>query len=602
MSKESTKEQKISNPPDAQPETILEGRAVSRGVGIGKVLYLHGENRQFYRFAIDFGQIDSEIKRFLDAVTLAKQQLLEISDSEKNTVSENQSSIFETHLLFLEDKSLLSKIQDEIRDERVNAEWAVKDVTDTYVSRYKLLSDKHLREKYIDLQDIAERLLSALGGGHESRLILDPNSVVVAKEINPSTLVELSEHNPKAIVTENGGWTSHSFILAREMNIPAVTGVRGILRRVSSGDDVIVDGYNGHVLLNPGDKSLEKYQVSENEFLETVQDGFEKIEGDATTLDGVEITVRANLDHKGGYEQAKGFGAKGIGLYRSEYLFNQNKGYPSEKQQIEEYKAVASLAGEDGVRIRTFDLSAGELPNRAGAKEKNPALGLKAIRLDLADQKQFRRQLRALLVASYGRQIDIVLPMISDVSEIRAAKKIVDQESESLVAKSIAIGDPGIGAMIEVPSAIFVIDEIVEETDFISLGTNDLVQYLLAVDRDNEDVAEWFQTLHPAVLRSVKTVLDSAKRKGKRAIVCGEMAGSPLYAAILIGIGATELSMNPNSIPRVKKVIQGIAREEAAEIVGALLKCKTAKEVEKLVGERFSENWAHLFNYETHPT
>ena len=599
MSKESTKEQRELDTPKVGLETILKGRAVSRGIGIGKVLYLHGQNRQFYRFTIDAGQVNSEIERFRDSVGLAKQQLKEISDSDKQAISENQSSIFETHLLFLQDKSFLSKIEDIIRDERANAEWAVKVVTDTYVSRYKLLSDKHLREKYIDLNDIAERLLSALGGERESEFIIDENSIIVAKEINPSTLVELSEHNPKAIVTENGGWTSHSFILAREMNIPAVTGLKGVLRQVSSGDDVVVDGFNGQVVLKPSRESLDKYKISESEFLETVQGRLEVTNGDAITLDGVEINISANLDYPGGYQQAKRFGAKGIGLYRSEYLFNQNKGFPSETQQIENYTGIADLVGRDGVKIRTFDLSAGELNTRVGGNEKNPALGLKAIRLGLSEEKEFRRQLRALLIASYERQIDIVFPMVSDVSEILAAKRIINEEKESLTKQSVSTGNPGIGVMIEVPSAIFVIDEIFAEVDFISLGTNDLVQYLLAVDRDNEDVADWFRTLHPAVLRSVKAVLDSAKRNGKPAIVCGEMAGSPLYAAILIGLGATELSMNPNSIPRVRKVVQGIAQEEAAGTVSELLECASAEDVEEFVSERFSETWTHLFNLET---
>lgn len=601
MSKESAKKHESSNNSGVGSETVLKGRAVSRGVGIGKVLYLHGQNRQFYRFVIESSSVDSEINRFRDAVELSKKQLEEISGSDKNSVSENQSSIFETHLLFLRDKSLISKIEDIIRGERVNAEWAVKVVTDTYVSRYKLLSDKHLREKYIDLRDIAERLFSALIGGSDSPVNLNANSVVVAKEINPSTLVELSQHNPKAIVTENGGWTSHSFILAREMNVPAVTGLKGILRGVSSGDDVIVDGYNGQVVLRPGAETLKKYQVSEIKFLDGVSSALKGVEGDATTLDGVEINIHANLDHPDGYEQAKRLGARGIGLYRSEFLFNRSKGFPDEKNQIVSYKEIADLVGEDGVRIRTFDLSVGEIANRANEKEKNPALGLKAIRLGISDETQFRRQLRAILVASYKRQIDIILPMISDVSEILLAKEIIEKEKQYLNSQGIDCGAPKIGAMIEVPSAIFVIDEIFGEVDFVSLGTNDLVQYLLAVDRDNEDVAEWFRTLHPAVLRSIKLVVDSAKRNGKPAIVCGEMAGSPLYAAILVGLGATELSMNPNSIPRVKKVIQGIAQEEAAEMAGELLKCATSEQVEELVRRRSAKNWAHLFKYELIP-
>ncbi len=575
-------------------EITLHGRAVSRGVGIGKTLCLHGGKRQFYRVNLKEDQIEKEIERFQIAVDLAKKQLEEIASQE--SVGQNQANIFETHKLFLSDKSLLSSIESTIIEQKVNSEWAVKVVSDSYIARYKTLSDKHLREKYIDLEDVAERLLSALGGRKEPSVKFEKDTIVIAKEINPSTLIEISENNPKALVTQNGGWTSHTFILARELNIPAVTGVKNILRGVESGEDIVVDGFNGQIVLRPDSKTIERYKVSESQFQGSNAEVFVKRDSVLKTLDGFEVTIRANLDISNKYEKAEKFGAKGIGLYRSEYLFNQNKGFPTEDEQFQSYKSVAERVGDYGVRIRTFDLSIDQIASHGSAKEKNPALGLRGIRLGISRDAEFRLQLRTLLRASYNRRIDIVLPMISDVSEILWARAVLEEERKKLLTEGIKFGEPKLGSMIEVPAAVLAIDKIAESSDFLNIGTNDLVQYILAVDRDNEDVADWFRTLHPAVLKAIKMVLEAAEKHEKEAIVCGEMAGSPLYVPILIAYGAKELSMNLNSISRVREVISNIAREEARVIVRELEKCRTSDEIEEFINDRFTDNWAHLFD------
>ncbi len=455
-----------------------------------------------------------------------------------------------------------------------------------------------MREKYIDLEDITERLLTALGGGKKSSIEIEKDTIIIAKMINPSTLIELSRNNPKAIVTENGGWTSHTFILARELNLPAVTGVKNILRGVESGEDIVVDGFHGNIILHPTQRTIAKFRASEAEFEEKTEEIYLPSNKKLKTLDGFEVTIRANLDLAYQYENAKKFGAKGIGLYRSEFLFNQNKGFPNEEKQYKNYCKIAKLVGDDGIKIRTFDLSIDQLAIQGGKKERNPALGLCGIRLSMKFEEEFRRQIRAILRASAEYKIDIVLPMISDVSEIIRAKQIVSGEKEKLEKEEIKFGNPKIGAMIEIPAAVFAVDKIIQESDFLSVGTNDLVQYILGVDRDNEDVAEWYRTLHPAVLRSIQIILSSAAKFDKPAIICGEMAGSPLYVPILIAYGAKELSMNLNSISRVQKVISNIAQEEAKVIVGELEDCKTVNEIEELVNIRFSEKWSHLFNFD----
>lgn len=587
-----------SHQTSAKSEIKLNARAVSRGVAIGKIVCLHGRKRQFYKINLEASKVEREIRRFRAAARLAVRQLKKISI---NQTDKTKTNVFDAHLLILEDKSLHSKIETNIGENRINAEWAVKIVTDDYIAKYKTIADDYLRERYIDLEDVAERLLTALGGGGKSNLQLEKNSIIVAKEVKPSTLIELTESQPLAIITENGGWTSHTFILAREMNLPAVTGLKRILRRVKNGDEVIVDGYDGQIIVHPPTETLQKYEIKAGEFRRSRNAGNEAFKDKPQTLDGREIKIRANLDLPKGYAEAKKLGAQGIGLYRSEFLFNQFKGFPTEHEQIEAYRKIAKLAGDEGVRIRTFDLSVEQLTDETEEREKNPALGLRAVRLGFSHLKEFRTQIRAVLQASTENNIGILVPMVSDVSEIWRVRKIIESEKEKLKRRKIAFGNPRIGAMIEVPSAVLTIDEIASEVEFICLGTNDLVQYLLAVDRDNEAVADWFRTIHPAVLRALKMIFRAAEKNDIPAVVCGEMAGSPVYVPILLGLGATELSMNVHSMARVRRVISKIAFEETRELVARLEKCRAADEVETAVGEFYLEKWAHLFPDDVFP-
>ena len=578
-------------------EIRLKARSVSRGVAIGKIVCLFGKNRQFYRLEIDPSRIEHEVERLKAAVKLARQQLKEIG-KKHGTISQSSLAIFESHRMILEESSLAAKIEKEIGQQKISAEWAVKLIADSYVSQYKAMPDEHLRDRYIDIEDVAERLLTALIGSINSKIRLAKDSIIVAKELNPSTLVELTDSKPKAVITQNGGWTSHTFILAREANIPGVTGIKNLLRLVKTGDHVIVDGYNGQIIVHPERETLVKYSLAAAQFQSINYDDVEVTSGSAKTLDGRAIIVRANSDIPSVYKKAKRLGAEGIGLYRSEYLFNQFKRFPTEAEQFEAYSKIAALAGDDGVRIRIFDLGVEQLEPQSDGREQNPALGLRAVRLSLAYKKQLKTQLRALLRASHQNTVDIVLPMISGVSEILDVKAVLQREKETLAAKGVPVGTPRLGAMIEVPSAVLMIKEIADETDFLCLGTNDLVQYLLAADRDNESVAHWFRTLHPAVIRAVRTVICAAAEADKPVIVCGEMAGSPYYAPVLIGLGATELSMNVNSILGVRKIISGIAFEESQELVKQIEVCRTVEEIELIVQTNLQKRWAHLFSEE----
>lgn len=577
-------------------EQKLKARAVSRGIALGKVVCLHGKKRQFYRYTLKDSQLEKELRRFRAAVRLSKRQLKKLSHRKTHSAGETQANIFEAHLLILEDNSLLSKIENTIQEQSVNAEWAVKTVTDRYLEIYKDIQDEYLRERRIDLQDITERLLSSLGGGERKQFRLEKGSIIVANEVKPSTLVELSESEPQAIVTEGGGWTSHTFILARELGIPACTGIKGVLRRVQTGDTAIVDGFHGQVFINPTEETKIRYQREAERFQQQPIEKIEPIKGKLKTLDGRAITIRTNLEIAEGYTKAKRLGAEGVGLFRSEFLINLNQSLPTERQQFEAYRKIGEMVGEDGAKIRTFDINLDSLNDEAALQEKNPALGMRAIRLSLTHEKIFRVQLRAILQASYENHLDILLPMISDISEILDAKAILEQEKARLERRKKKYGNPKIGAMIEVPSAVLMVEEIAQEVDFLCVGTNDLVQYLLGVDRDNELVADWFRTLNPSVLRSLKKIINASEKYQIPTIICGEMAGSHVYVPILLGLGVTELSMHVNAMPRVRQIISNIAFEEAQEIVKSLEPCRTANEVEAILREHLLTKWAHLYS------
>lgn len=585
-----------AEPTDVSPSEIrLNARAVSRGVAIGRIVCLHGTNRQYYRVDLDESAVKPEIKRLRAAISLAKKQLAKIASRKHGRISDSGPGIFESHRMLIEDSSLQSKFEKEITEQKTNAEWAIKLVTDSYVARYKAIEDEHLRNRYIDIEDVSERILAALGGGSRAKVPVAKDAIIAAKELKPSTLVEFADDAPRAVITENGGWTSHTFILAREMNWPAVTGVKKVLRRLKDGDRVIVDGYHGQIILNPTKDTLERYSIAAKQFHTGHRDNGENPVVPLKTLDGREIRIFANSDTPAAYKNAKRLGAQGVGLYRSEFLFNRFRGFPSENEQFEAYRAIAQIAGDQGVKIRTFDLSAEQLLDQNATREKNPALGLRAVRLGLSYKKLLGTQLRAILRASFEQSIDIVIPMVSGVSEVLEVKHVLEHEREQLKAKGKDVGTPRIGAMIEVPSAVIMVKELLEETDFLCLGTNDLIQYLLAVDRDNEAVAGWFRTLHPAVLRAIKSVLDAANKAGRPVIVCGEMAGSPYYVPVLLGLGATELSMNVHSISKVRMIVSGIALEEAGKLAKSIEMSRTVEETEEIVNHHIRKNWAHLF-------
>lgn len=574
-------------------EKRIKAIAVSRGIAFGKIVPLFGRKRQYYRASVAGEDVAAEIRRVNVAFRFARRQLNRIAvATQESPIPE----IFDAQIAMLEDSSLQSQIEDHITEHLVNAEWAVRKVTYEYISRFKAIPDIHLREKYIDVEDVADRILVALGGG-EQTLRLPADSIIAAKDLKPSTLVELSQTPPVGLLSKNGGWTSHTFILARELGIPALAGLKNIDDLVNANSEVIIDGFKGLLVIDPTEETIESYRqelisIAPNETVEEI-DRSERDE--LRTTDGRAINILANVDIASTYPKAKREGANGIGLYRSEYLFNQYSGLPDEEEQYIEYCKIADQAGVDGVKIRLFDIAQNEFFGRESPREVNPALGMRGVRLSLTHESVFREQVRAILRAAHGRRIDILLPMVTNIQDVRRAKDLIENERKALSDASVKTDDTRIGVMIEVPAAVLIIDALLEESDYIALGTNDLVQYLLAVDRDNEMTSNWFETLHPAVIRSIKMVIDAAEKAKKPLVVCGEMAGSRFYLPLLVGLGADSLSMNVNSIKQISRIVAGISYKGTQILAENVIKCRTSNEVEDAIRSFISENLSHLY-------
>lgn len=579
-----------------QPHELrFKGLGVSEGIVIGQVLRMHIGSRHVYHWRIDVADLEAEHLRFRAAVQLARQQVVAIKKQAEERLGKDHAYIFDAHVLLLEDEKLTSDIEHQITDNHSNAEWAVEVVGDRLLSLYSEIKDDYLRERGSDIEDVTQRLLVALSGVKPQHRSLSEDAVIVAQDLLPSAVAELDLEHARAIATDSGGWTSHTAILARGLGIPAVVGLRDFYRRTRTGDEIIVDSTRNEVILHPAPATLEHYQTEALNRMKPRGAGTAKERGPVRTLDGIVVTMRANVEVPAEFEGVEKFGAHGVGLYRSEFLLARRGVAVSEKEQQLAYEEVARVAGSDGVIIRLFDLGGENLREQFQEPEKNPALGLRAIRFGLRNEEVMRTQVRAILVAAENSNVKIVLPMVADVSDVRRARAIIQEEADGLAKAGRAFGNVNVGAMIEVPSAVLMADNIAKTVDFFELGTNDLVQYTLAVDRGNDEVAHWFRTLHPAVLHSIDRSLKAALNAGIPAIVCGEMASTPAYAVLLIGLGATDLSMTPTAIPRVRHALVGIDSRDARAIAEECLSCETADQVESIVRERFAILWPNLF-------
>jgi len=584
-------------------EMRWRGVAVSEGMATGRVLRIHTGGRQnIYRAMLEASEIKREVRRFQAAVRLSRRQLLAIKRRAENALGAEHAYIFDAQLLMLEDRKLLDEVEEYIRQECANAEWAVKVASDKLLAVYAKIKDDYLRERSADIEDVTHRLLIALSGEAQSRHLTE-DAILVAEELLPSAAAELDFSHVRAIASDAGGWTSHTAIIARGLGIPAIVGLRELYRHARTGDEIMIDAGQGEVVLHPADETVVHFKAARKLLPAGAgANGSNNGREPLLTTDGVEIVLRANIELPAEYAGVQLYGARGIGLFRSEFLFSQRGGVPSEDEQYAAYTEVAALAGADGAKVRLFDLGGDKhLAGEDFESERNPALGLRAIRFSFRHEEMLRTQSRALLRAAARGRIDVVLPMISDVSEVRRARRIIEEERASLQTQGQETGELKIGAMIEVPAAVLLADKLAGEVDFFSLGTNDLVQYLLAVDRGNDAVAGWFRTLHPAVLQSIERTIKAAADARIPAIVCGEMAATPAYALILVGLGARVLSMTASAMPRVRQTLARVDAVSASEIAAACLQCATASDAEEIVRLQLGTRWPHLFSPENLP-
>jgi phosphoenolpyruvate-protein phosphotransferase (PTS system enzyme I) len=544
-------------------------------------------------------EAEGEIERYRQAVLVAQSQILEVKKKLKAALGEEHAYILEAHLLMLQDRSLGRQIEEFIRDNHANAEWAVREVASRLLDVYATIEDAYLRERGNDIEDVIHRLIKILSGTQTRDLSkLSNEAIIVAEDLLPSVAAELDPERVLGFVTSSGGLTSHTAIIARSLGIPAIVGLRGITSRVRSGETIVIDGGSGVVVLRPTPETLRFYSEQRERERQQQRVDLEERDLPALTLDNERVILRANIELLDEIDVLQRSNAAGVGLYRSEYLYAQSSsGLPTEDEQYEVYRLLGEMSGDEGAVIRTFDLGGDKLHLGGFKQEPNPALGLRAIRLSLTVGEVFRTQLKAILRAALHGRLKIVLPLISNLDELRLAKKIIAEvEREMRDAHVKHAEDIEIGVMIEVPSSVLQAESIAREADFLSLGTNDLTQYMLAVDRSNENVAHLFDSLHPAVLRAIKFASDAARRAKISITVCGEMASNPTHVVVLLGMGLRDLSMTPNAIPAVKRVVRSIDIKTAEQIASRALMLTTPGEVNRWVREQVAEHWGHFLS------
>jgi phosphoenolpyruvate-protein phosphotransferase (PTS system enzyme I) len=564
----------------------LRGIAVSGGVGIGKALVLKNKELTIPKVKITHDQISREIYRLEEALIETRKEISTLQKKISQEIGFDHGRIFEAHYLVLEDRVLIKDVITQIKNRRVNVEYAFSKSIEKYVSTLLKLNDEYLKERVIDIEDIARRVLRKMM--KESTVSLSDikeKVVIVAHDLSPSQTATLPKDKIIAFVTDIGGKTSHTAIIARSLRIPAVVGLEVATENIESGTKIVVDGSSGVVIVSPTDKASKDYQKRLNLYTQEIKSIHISKTFKVQTKDGKRIVISANIELPEELPLAKEVAAEGIGLYRTEYIYLGRRDLPSEEEQYQAYLNVARDAGPHSVVFRTMDIGGDKFLSQPEVpREMSPFLGWRAIRFCLARPEVFKTQLRAILRASTEKNVKIMFPMISGIEELRQAKGVVNECKKELKKEGLAFDDDiSIGTMIEVPSAALTADILAKESDFFSIGTNDLIQYSLAVDRANEKVAYLYEPGHPAVLRLIKSVIDAAHKSKTWVSMCGEMSGEPIFTFLLLGMGLDQFSMAPPQIPKIKELISNLDLEESKRIMKNVLELSTPGEVEKFL-------------------
>lgn len=571
----------------------LKGIGVSPGIVIGKVFVLHsGESFNLPKRVVDPEQISNEIARFEEALTQTRTEILGIRRKLSNQIGRESSDIFTAHLLILEDRTLIEDVIEVIKDKKVGAEYAFTTVIQRYFQAFSQINDDYLKERIADVRDVGRRLLGNLCGEEKKRLEqFHEKVIIVSHDLSPSDTALLDKHKVLAFVTEIGGPTSHTAILGRSLEIPAIVGIEKIIDEVQNGTVIIVDGTHGTIYVDPDPKTIENFHSEENRFIQLTSELDKLRELPAETLDGKKIILAANIEFHHEIPSVLSHGAEGVGLYRTEYFYMNRLNLPTEQEQYEAYRKVAQTMHPHPVIIRTLDLGGDKFASTLDIPhEINPYLGCRAIRFCLTRKDIFKVQLRAILRASAHGNLKIMYPLISNVYEVQAAREVLNEAKAELEKENVPfIKDIHVGAMIEIPSAALASDILATEVDFFSIGTNDLIQYVLAIDRMNEKIAYLYEPTHPAIVRLIDLVIQNGHRNKIWVGSCGEMSADPKMAILLLGLGIDEISASPVVLPKIKKAIRSIRYSEAKTIAQRALTLQNGKEIEGFLAAQLKD-------------
>ncbi|AST07736.1 phosphoenolpyruvate--protein phosphotransferase [Anoxybacillus flavithermus] len=566
----------------------LQGIAASNGIAIAKAYRLEHPDLTVEKQTIE--NPAEQMNRFQQALAKAKEELEVIQAHALKELGEDKAAIFSAHLLVLSDPELVQAVEQKIEQERVNAEFALHDVASMFIAMFEAMDNEYMKERAADIRDVTKRVLAHLLGVTISNpSMITEEVVIIAEDLTPSDTAQLNRKYVKGFTTDIGGRTSHSAIMARSMEIPAVVGTKEATAVIQNGDIVIIDGIDGEVIVNPTEETIVEYEQKRAAFAAQKAEWAKLVHEQTTTSDGHHVELAANIGTPNDVEGVLANGAEGIGLYRTEFLYMGRNELPTEDEQFEAYKTVLEKMEGKPVVVRTLDIGGDkELPYLDLPKEMNPFLGFRAIRLCLDMQDMFRTQLRALLRASVYGHLKVMFPMIATLDEFRQAKAILLEEKEKLVAQGVSVSDDiEVGMMVEIPAAAVLADQFAKEVDFFSIGTNDLIQYTMASDRMNERVSYLYQPYNPAILRLIYNVIEAAHKEGKWVGMCGEMAGEQLAVPILLAFGLDEFSMSATSILRVRSQLKKLSKQEAERVKDHILSLATAEEVVRFVKETF---------------
>lgn len=567
---------------------MLKGIAASDGIAAAKAYMLVQPDLSFSETSID--DSEAEIKRLDDAVEASKSELELIKQKATENLGEEEAQVFEAHLTILADPELLGQIKDKIKNDKVNAEAALKSVTDMFIEMFEAMTDNaYMQERAGDIRDVTKRIMShLLGVTLPNPALIQEEVIIVAHDLTPSDTAQLDRNYVKGFITDIGGRTSHSAIMSRTLEIPAVVGSGTATTDIQEGEMVIIDGINGDALVDPTDAELADYKQKAAEFAAQKEEWARLKDAKSVSADGKEVLLGANIGTPDDVLGANDNGAEAVGLFRSEFLYMNSNELPTEDEQYEAYKSALEGMNGKQVVVRTMDIGGDkELPYLPLPEEQNPFLGYRAIRICLNRQDIFRTQLRALLRASkYGR-LAIMFPMIATVQEFKDAKAIFEEEKANLVSSGVEVSDDiQVGMMMEIPAAAMIADKLAKYADFFSIGTNDLIQYSMAADRGNERVSYLYQPYNPSILRLIKNIIDASHKEGKWTGMCGEMAGDQIAVPLLLGLGLDEFSMSATSILKTRSLIKKLDSKEMKELADkAVSDCETVDEVVSLVKE-----------------